>query len=139
MDDISQTKKTPVHLPHEKPPEHPGKIVANKVPNTDVFSRAGLPSMFTLVRQRRLHWLGYVHRMPDGRIPKYLRYVEVATGSKRTGRPQLRYREAVKRDVKAVGIAIETWENLVADWSRWRGTVTKHLKRGMEKLRRVAT
>lgn len=42
----------------------------DKVPNTEVLSRAGLPSMFTLLRQRRLRWLGYVNRMPDGRIPK---------------------------------------------------------------------
>ncbi|PFX12686.1 Retrovirus-related Pol polyprotein from transposon 17.6 [Stylophora pistillata] len=106
----------------------------DKVRNKEVLSRVGLPSMFTLVRQRGLRWRGYVHRMPEGRIPKYLLYVELATGSKRTGRPQLRYREAVKRDVKAVRIDIETWENLAADRSQWRGTVTKHLKTGMEKL-----
>ena len=83
--------------------------------------------MFTLVRQRRLCLLGYVHRQPDGRIPKYLLYVELASGSKRTGRPLLRYREAVRRDVKAVGIDIETLENLAANRLQWRGTLTMHL------------
>ena len=84
----------------------------DKVPNT-VLSRAGLPSMFTLLRQRRLRWLGHVHRMPDGHIPKDLLHGELATGSRRTGRPQLRYRDVVKRDMKAVGIDTETWENLI--------------------------
>ncbi|PFX21557.1 hypothetical protein AWC38_SpisGene13952 [Stylophora pistillata] len=44
----------------------------DKVPNTEVLSRASLPTMFTLLRQRRLRWLGHVHRMPNGRIPKDL-------------------------------------------------------------------
>ena len=109
------------------------------VPNTEVLSRVGLPSMFTLLRQRRLRWLGHVHRMPDGRIPKDLLYGELATGSRRTGRPQLRYRDVVKRDMKAVGIDTETWENLAADRSQWRGAVTKHLKTGEDKLTQAAT
>ena len=111
----------------------------DKVPNTEVLSRAGLPSMFTLLRQRRLRWLGHVHRMPDGRIPKDLLYGELATGSRHTGRPQLRYRDVVKRDMKAVGIDTETWENLAADRSQWRGAVTKHLKTGEGKLTQAAT
>ena len=32
----------------------------DKVTNTDVLSRAGLPSMYTLLRHRRLRWLGPV-------------------------------------------------------------------------------
>ena len=111
----------------------------DKVPNTEVLSRAGLPSMSTLLRQRRLRWLGHVHRMPDGRIPKDLLYGELATGSRRRGRPQLRYRDALKRDMKAVGIDTETWENLAADRSQWRGAVTRHLKTGEEKLTQAAT
>ena len=111
----------------------------DKVPNTEVLSRAGLPSMFTLLRQRRLRWLGHVHRMPDGRIPKDLLYGELATGSRRTGRPQLRYRDVVKRDMKAVDIDTETWENPAADRSQWRGAVTKHLKTGEDKLTQAAT
>ena len=111
----------------------------DKVPNTEVLSRAGLPSMFTLLRQRRLRWLGHVHRMPDGRIPKDLLYGELATGSRHTGRPQLRYRDVVKRDMKAVDIDTETWENLAADRSQWRGAVTKHLKTGEDKLTQAAT
>ena len=107
----------------------------DKVPNTKVLSRAGLPSMFTLLRQRRLRWLGHVHRMLDGRIPKDLLYGELATGSRRTGRPQLRYRDVVKRYMKAVGIDTETWENLAADRSQWRGAMTKHLKRDTSRHR----
>ena len=37
---------------------------------TDNLFQANLPSMFTLLRQRRLRWLGHVYRMEDGHIPK---------------------------------------------------------------------
>ena len=51
-----------------------------KNPNTEVLARAGLPSMLTLLRQRRLRWLGHVRRMEDGRIPKDILYGQLAAG-----------------------------------------------------------
>ena len=110
-----------------------------KVPNTEVLSRASLLSMYTLLRQRRLRWLGHVHRMPDGRIPKDLLYGELASGKRSTGRPQLRYRDVVKRDMKTVDINTESWESLAANRSKWRGVLTTHLKSGEEKLSQAAT
>ena len=41
--------------------------------------------------------------------------------------------------MKAVGIDTESWENLAADRSQWRGAVTKHLKTGEDKLTQAAT
>ena len=46
----------------------------DKVPNNTVLERAGCTSMFTLLKQRRMRWLGHVVRMDDGRIPKDLLY-----------------------------------------------------------------
>ena len=51
----------------------------DKVTNADVLSRSGLPSMYTLLRQRRLRWLG--------RIPKDILYGELALARRTTGRP----------------------------------------------------
>ena len=62
----------------------------DKVTNADVLYRAGLPTMYTLLRQRRLRWLGHVRRMEDGRIPKCILYGELALGRRTTGRPHLR-------------------------------------------------
>ncbi|KAJ7320000.1 hypothetical protein JRQ81_019511 [Phrynocephalus forsythii] len=44
----------------------------DKVPNSIVLKLAGISSMYTLLNQRRLHWLGHVVRMDDVRIPKDL-------------------------------------------------------------------
>ena len=56
-----------------------------------VLSSAGLPSMYTLLRQPRLRWLGHVRRMEDGRIPKDILYGELGLGRRTTGSPHLRY------------------------------------------------
>ena len=45
-----------------------------KVPNTEVVNRAKLPSMYALLSQRRLRWLGHVYRMKEGRMPKDILY-----------------------------------------------------------------
>ena len=87
----------------------------DKITNTEVLAKAGLPSMFTLLRQRRLRWLGHVRRMEDGRIPKDILYGQLASGKRRTGRPQLRYSDACKRDMKALDINFRDWEDLAAD------------------------
>ena len=65
----------------------------DKVTNTDVLPRAVLPSMYTLLRQRRLRWLGHIRRMEDGRIPKGILYDELALGRRTTGRPHLHYKD----------------------------------------------
>ena len=40
------------------------------VPDKDVVAQTGLPSMFALLNQRRLGWLGHVSGMKDRQIPK---------------------------------------------------------------------
>ena len=44
----------------------------DKVQNNDVLLRAGVPSMFTLLHQHHLCWLGHIYRMEDGSISKDL-------------------------------------------------------------------
>ena len=75
----------------------------DRVSNTEVLSRANLPSMFTLLRQRRLSWLGHVFRVEYGRIPKDILYGDLASGKRTKGRPQLRYKDICRIDMKALG------------------------------------
>ena len=110
----------------------------DKIPNTEVLDKAGLPSMFTLLRQRRLRWLGHVRRMEDGRIPKDILYGQLAAGKRRTGRPQLRYSDACKRDMKALDINFRDWEDLAADRPKWRATLTTQLKSSEKRMSAAA-
>ena len=102
----------------------------DSVSNTEVLSRANLPSMFTLLRQRRLHWLGHVYRMGDGCIQKDILYGELAYGRRSKGRPQLLYKDVCKRDMKVVDINTEYWEDLAANGMMWRSTLNQHIKTG---------
>ena len=49
-----------------------GIMWSDRVPNTEVLTHAENQSMFTILMQRRLRWLGHVHRIADGKIPKDL-------------------------------------------------------------------
>ena len=106
----------------------------DRVSNTEVLSRANLPSMFTLLRQWRLRWLGHVYRMEDGHVPKDILYGELASGRRSKGRTQLRCKDVCKTDMKALDINTNSWEDLAADRMMWRSTLNQHLKTGEKKL-----
>ena len=75
-----------------------------RVPNTEVLSRANLPSMFTQLGQHRLRWLGHICRMEDGHIPKDWLYGELASERRTKGRNKY----VCKRDMKALDINTQT-------------------------------
>ena len=104
---------------------------SDKVPN--VLESAGLPTMYTLLR-----WLGHVRRMEDGRIPKDILYGELASGKRSVDRPQLRYKDVCKRDLKALDIDTNSWEDTSADRSRWRTTLQRQLKAGEVRILSLA-
>jgi len=70
----------------------------------------------------QLRWLGHVVRMEDERIPKYLLYGQCSQGSRKVGRPLLRYKDKVKANIKALGL-IDDWENLCHNRAGWRATL----------------
>ena len=85
------------------------------VSNKEVLEQAGIQSVFAILSQKRLRWLGHVRRMQDGRIPKDILYGELATGSRPAGRPVLRYKDVCKRDMKTGNINPADWEAAAGD------------------------
>ena len=94
--------------------------------------------MYTLIRQRRLRWLGHVRRMEDCRIPKDILYGELVLGRRTTGRPHLRYKDVCVRDMKDVVIDTMSWEGLASDRTKWRSALKQRLKTGEDKLMAAA-
>jgi len=118
----------------------------DKVPNRVILEQVKMQSIYSILSQRRLRWLGHVRRMEDGRIPKDVLYGELATGSRGVGRPALRFKDTCKRDMKACNISPVTWEAQAEDRAAWRtvvqnGVLDSDKKRGeaAEKRKRRRT
>ena len=112
-----------------------GITCQDKVPNNDVLESDGIPSMFVFLKQRCMRWLGHVVRVDDGRIPKDVLYGELAQGKHSTGTPHLHYKEVCKRDLKALGMSLETWEDTAKDRPVWRQTCTQRPRNPRGNLR----
>ena len=76
----------------------------DKITNAEVLRRTGSNTLFYILTQRRLRWLGHVRRMPCGRLPKDILYGELATGRRDLGRPKLRFKDVIKRDLRTAVI-----------------------------------
>ena len=76
--------------------------------------------------------------MEDGRILKDIFYGELASGKRPKGRPQLRYKDVCKRDMKALDIDPKSWEVTASDRSRWRRLLHNKLIEGEDKINNAA-
>ena len=76
----------------------------DKVTNVDVLSDSSMLSIHSLLMKRRLRWIGHVRRMDDGRIPKDIMFGELKEGKRKRGRPKLRYKDVVKRDLVKIAV-----------------------------------
>ncbi|GAA6105796.1 zinc finger protein 2 homolog isoform X1 [Tachysurus ichikawai] len=105
----------------------------DKVPNTEVLERTGMNSMFSILSERHLRWLGHVRRMDPGCIPKDLLYGKLVEGARLTGRPRLRYKDVCKKDMKMANINVNNWESYADDHPAWRLAV----RQGAQKAEKV--
>ena len=84
---------------------------------------ADIESLYSLLKERRLRWLGHVRRIEDGKIPKDLLYGELTIGQRSQGRPQQYFRNVCKRDLRDCEIDVQEWEALAEDRDEWRLSV----------------
>ena len=90
------------------------------VPSTEILRRANLPSMETIIAANCIRWAGHVTRMDNSRIPKIVMYSELRVGSRSVGGQKLRFKDVLKRNLKATGICVDTWEDLATERSSYR-------------------
>ena len=90
-------------------------------------------SIYSLLSQRRLCWLGHVRRMEDGRLSKDILYGQLISGARPVGRPALRFMDACKRDMKSFDISPKGWEAVAEDRSAWRQATRRAIERADEK------
>lgn len=69
-------------------------------------------TIFAVLCERRLRWLGHARRMDKSRIQKDKLFGQLEQESRKTGRPHLCYRDESKRDLKSGYIDIVSLENV---------------------------
>ncbi|BHF58428.1 hypothetical protein SprV_0100138000 [Sparganum proliferum] len=76
-----------------------------------------------MLRQIQLRWSDHLVLMDDEQLPKRLFYGDVATGSRRQGRPIRRYKDTLKSSLKRLQINPTNWKELALDRPTWMRTV----------------
>ena len=97
----------------------------DKVPDTEVLSRSGLSSIYTLFKRAQVRWAGHLVRMSDTRLPKRVFCGELAGGKRSQGGQKKRYKDCLKASLKGFDIDTETWETEVQDRPGWQGQISK--------------
>ena len=82
----------------------------------------GVERMDTLLRYRRLRWLGHVARMGHWRIPRDLLVCKPDGGRRAAGGQKLRWNDVVLKDLKVCGIQ-DNWFELAQDRDSWRRNI----------------
>nr|VZI24541.1 unnamed protein product [Spirometra erinaceieuropaei] len=82
----------------------------DRIPDTEVLERTGIPSIYAILKQMQLRWSGHLVRMDDERLPKRFFYGDVA-------------RDTLKSSLKRLQINPTNWEELARDRPTWRRTV----------------
>ena len=95
----------------------------DKIPDTEVLARAGLPSIHTLLKKSQLRWAGHVARMPDNRLPKKLLFGELQHGKRSLGGPKKCYKDTLKGSLKSFNLNPDTWELAAQNRNEWRASL----------------
>ena len=91
--------------------------------NEDVFEITASGPLSSRLKFFRLRWAGHVNRMPKQRIPRLLLHGVLQEGTRQTGRPRLRFKDVIKRDLKDFDIEPESWTSLSNDRDNWRANL----------------
>ena len=85
------------------------------VPDTEVLTRAGIPSIHTLLQKAHVRWAGRVTRMTDDRLPKQLLYGELCHGKRSVGGQKKRFKDILKKTLTSFNINVANWEVCAQD------------------------
>lgn len=99
----------------------------DKVTNEEVYRRTGLAPMADILIERNLRWTGHVHRMSSERLPRQLLYSQLSSGKRNQGRPRLRFKDIVKRNLKWRDIKRDAWQAAAGDRPVWKNTIRRKI------------
>ena len=99
---------------------HLRSIMRIKVTNKDIHEETGLPSMEVLLIRKNLRWTGHLVRMSPGRLPKQIIYSQLSSDHRKRGRPHVRFKDTIKRNLKLRDIKTDSWTSFSQQRDKWR-------------------
>ena len=93
------------------------------VPDTEVLTRAGIPSIHTLLQKAQARWAGHVPRMSADRLPKQLLYGELCYGKRSVGWQKKRFKDTLKKTLKSSTLMSPTGKFCAQDRPQWRSMI----------------
>ena len=109
----------------------------DRIPNVEVLRLAAMTSIEALLVSANIRWAGHVVRMDEDRLPKAIMYSELAAGARTVGGQKLRYKDVLKRNLKAADGPVDSWEEVALDRTEYR-RVTRGAVESVEENRRRA-
>ena len=94
----------------------------HKVTYSEIRSRAGIPTIESMLLNRQLRWLGHVIRMPHSRLPHCVLYGQLRLGHRSVGGQKKRFRDHIKSILERCNIPFSRLETLASERAIWRST-----------------
>ena len=95
----------------------------DRVPNTELFERSGVPCVSELLSCCRVRWGGHLARCGDDRWAKQLLFTHVVPGGTRpVGRPHTAWAGMLQADLAARQPILggQDWYSVAQDRAAWR-------------------
>ncbi|PSN42802.1 hypothetical protein C0J52_20540 [Blattella germanica] len=94
--------------------------------NSELYKIFNEPDIVKEIKARRIRWLGHLYRTEDQHPTRMLTFNTIY-GSRRVGRPPMRWMQSVEDDLLRSGMG--AWRRAASDRTRWR-TVVGAVKAG---------
>jgi hypothetical protein len=93
-----------------------------KLHNEELHGLYSTPSIFRVIRARKMRWAGHVARMGEVR-GAYNILVGRPERRRPLGRPRRRWEDNIKVDLREIGFGDVNWIHLAQDRDRWQALV----------------
>lgn len=107
------------------------------IPNVEILQRANIPSIEALLVSANIRWAGHVVRMEDCRLPKAVMYGQLSDGVRTVGGQKLRFKDVLKRNLKAADVPVDDWEELAENRSEYRSACRDAVDRVEDQRRKL--
>ena len=97
----------------------------HRIPNQDILMKTNMSSMYETLIHRNLRWAGHLIRLDNTRLPKQILHSQHKEGHRSIGRPKLRFKDTIKRNLARKGIPPGSWDKKANDRTLWRELIRR--------------